>query len=351
MTDKKDNPSRGNERSHSANGNSHDKSVFLDHVSWSDPNEWMQDFPSDDAILNHLNEPSYSPYQQSSPIPSLQQQMAYSLPTDTGKLNRFNAVPSAQKSLKYEKKKISDAITYGPRFVAIFSTYCRHYNLTIDLQKHLFVLCLENLINFIRWARETNQVPWINEMLYQNDYLRPETRNGIVMVLIYTFAATKATVPQVKIPGKLDMFVTLKDDDHGLGIGNRFSLKIYNDPFYFLSFLKFSISSLIDAGVIPDNEKQIPSSSTLSSKSTANNVTASTLKTAKNTAVFNEEEMKAFQQLHDKLISLIETNQLPEAKNLVQIISTHWDLKGKVNAVLSFCFGYSFCLLTNYSFT
>ena len=70
------------------------------------------------------------------------------------------------------------------------------------------------------------------------------------MVLIYTFASIKA---QEGIEG-LDMFATFQDSETGLGIANKFSLKIYNDPYSYLSFLKSSVSGLIDAGSIPDNE-------------------------------------------------------------------------------------------------
>ncbi|RYG97310.1 hypothetical protein EON65_53080, partial [archaeon] len=158
--------------------------------------------------------------------------------------------PILQTSTSFEttgpdgRKKISDAITYGPRFCNLFEAYRLHLGTEIDKTKHLMALCTENLVDFIKWARESDrQVEWISETLFQNDYLRPEVRNGIVMVLIYTFASIKATVPP-----ESDMFLTLQDNETGLGIANRFSLKIYNDPFYYLTFLKIAISSLIDAG-------------------------------------------------------------------------------------------------------
>eukprot|EP01031_Cornospumella_fuschlensis_P053250 gene53250-65043_t len=141
------------------------------------------------------------------------------------------------------RKKISDAVTYGPCFCKLFEAYRAHLGSDIDKTKHLMALCTEHLIDFIKWARASDkQSDWISDTLLQNDYLRPEVRNGIVMVLIYTFASIKATV----IPDS-NMFLTLQDNDTGLGISNRFSLKIYNDPFYYLTFLKISISSLIDA--------------------------------------------------------------------------------------------------------
>jgi hypothetical protein len=59
-------------------------------------------------------------------------------------------------------KRLSDASKYGHRFVDIYNTYRSRNRLDIDLTKHLIVLCLENLIKFISWARETAQVEWIN---------------------------------------------------------------------------------------------------------------------------------------------------------------------------------------------
>jgi hypothetical protein len=246
-----------------------------------------------------------------------------------------NSLPSSSAGVKqrlsssstYEKKKISDAITYGPRFVTIFQSFCKHYGLNIDLKKHLLVLCLENLIEFIKWARENDsQIKWINEMLYENDYLRPEVRNGIVMVLIYTFAATKATIPPSSSSGgsssdnASDMFTALQDNETGLGIANKFSLKIYNDPFNYLTFLKISISALIDAGVIPDNERQ-----------NQPGMTTTTTNRRSKSLVYNAEEVNAFYSIQKQIISLIEVNNQTQARHLVQVMTTHWQLRGKVS--------------------
>jgi hypothetical protein len=242
-----------------------------------------------------------------------------------------NHLPGAKQRLSssstYEKKKISDAITYGPRFVTIFQSFCKHYGLNIDLKKHLLVLCLENLIEFIKWARENdNQIKWINEMLYENDYLRPEVRNGIVMVLIYTFAATKATIPPSSSSDNAsDMFTTLQDNETGLGIANKFSLKIYNDPFNYLTLLKISISALIDAGVIPDNERQNQPGTT----------TTTTNRRSKS-MVYNAEEVNAFYCIQKQIISLLEANNQTEARHLVQVMTTHWQLRGKVSDLMFF---------------
>ena len=51
------------------------------------------------------------------------------------------------------------------------------------------------------------------------------------------------------------MFLVLQEPDTGLGIVNKTSLKIYNDPFCFFSFLKACMSGLIDAGKLPENER------------------------------------------------------------------------------------------------
>ena len=55
---------------------------------------------------------------------------------------------------------------------------------------------------------------------------------------------------------QLSMFGTLQSNETGLGIVNKTSLKIYNDPFYYFAFIKACISGLIDAGVIVENERQ-----------------------------------------------------------------------------------------------
>jgi hypothetical protein len=207
-------------------------------------------------------------------------------------------------------KKVSDALTYGPRFCEIFNCYCRDLKLHINTQKHLMTLCSENLVSFICWARETeDRVKWMWKLLYENDYLRPEVRNGIVIVIIYTFAAIKASHHGG------DMFITLQDTEDGLGIANRFSLKIYNDPYGYLSFLKFSISSLIDAGAIPENERLNKPGKKGTSKPLPKNY----------------EEVEAYNRLVRKLSEYLEHNNHTEARALVQVVTTHWQFRGNVS--------------------
>jgi hypothetical protein len=122
----------------------------------------------------------------------------------------------------------------------------------VDISKHLMAVCLENLISFSCWARENNnRSQWIKNTLDDNVDLRPEVRNGLSMILIYAMSTAQAR--QTK---DADMFSILQEADTGLGIVNKTSLKIYNDPFNYFNFLKSCMSGLIDAGKIPENERQ-----------------------------------------------------------------------------------------------
>jgi hypothetical protein len=211
-----------------------------------------------------------------------------------------------------DKKKISDTVIYGPRFCLLFDSYCAKYSLKIDTSKHLMSLCSENLVQFVNWVRESDQqMTWVSNTLYDYDYLRPEVRNGIVMIVIYTFAAIKAT----RDPSNMDMFTTLQDVNEGLAIANKFSLKIYNDPLLFLTFLKTSISALIDAGVIPDNERQNQPKRT-------------------RVTVENKEEHAAYLEIVRRITALLDTGDLAGAKNIVQHVTSYWQVRGKVRMSL-----------------
>jgi len=88
--------------------------------------------------------------------------------------------------------KVSDAITYGPRFCQLFQEFSSTLSVPINTDRHLMALCAEYLVAFCKWARESEaQIASIRATLLDNDYLRPEVRNGIVVVLIYTFSAMK----------------------------------------------------------------------------------------------------------------------------------------------------------------
>lgn len=211
-------------------------------------------------------------------------------------------------SYEQSRKKISDAHTYGPRFCTLYEAYRQKFNLQIDIKRHLMSLCTEHVVNFVKWARESDgQISWISSILLENDYLRPEVRNGVVMILIYTFASIKATVVD-----NMDMFCTLQDHEQGLGIANKFSLKIYNDPYNFLYFLKTSISALIDAGAIPDNERQN--------------------QPKRNKVQFqNREELQAFSTIQQMLIDHLDSGNNTAARAFVSHITSYWQLRGKVS--------------------
>jgi hypothetical protein len=141
---------------------------------------------------------------------------------------------------------------FEPKFYQVFVKYCESVKQTVHTSSHLMSVCLENLIPFCCWARENNsRISWIKNTLDDNIDLRPEVRNGLSMILIYALATAKAAASK-----DLDMFSALQDGDYGLGIVNKTSLKIYNDPFFFYSFLKSCMSGLIDAGKVPENERQ-----------------------------------------------------------------------------------------------
>jgi hypothetical protein len=225
-----------------------------------------------------------------------------------------------------DKKKISDAQIYGPRFCAIYEQYRQRQATPIDIRRHLMSLCVDHMISFINWARESDQqVSMISSILLENDYLRPEVRNGVVMVLIYTFASMKATTIE-----NMDMFTTLQDPETGLGIANKFSLKIYNDPFNYLIFLKLTISALIDAGVIPDNERlsQQPKKGTAGPSMMSSN-TSVTTNAAGKVNYTNHEEYESFQAIATRLVTMLDAGKNTEARNFVSQITNFWQMRGK----------------------
>ena len=213
-------------------------------------------------------------------------------------------VPPSEDS---DETKVSDALTYGPRFCQLFREYTLTLGKPVNVDRHFMSLCTEHLVPFCKWARDNEaKTTAIRATLLEYDYLRPEVRNGIVMVIIYTFASIKATRES-----GIDMFITLQDTERGLGIANKFSLKIYNDPFMYLSFLKISISALIDAGAIPDNERV--------NQPKRNKV-----------MVENKEELDAYYQIQRRLVSLLDSGDNAGAKHIVLLITNYWQQRAKV---------------------
>ncbi len=159
-----------------------------------------------------------------------------------------------------KKEEINILQFYEPRFFTVYEQYQQYladnslaatYSITTNIRDHLLSLCLDHMIAFCCWARENpTTTTWIKTTLDDNNDLRPEVRNGLSMILMYCFAAAQA-----KTRKDSDMFITLQDTETGLGIVNKTSLKIYNDPYQYFNFIKSCITGLIDAGKIPENER------------------------------------------------------------------------------------------------
>jgi hypothetical protein len=154
---------------------------------------------------------------------------------------------------------------YEPKFYSIYLKYLDHLTATttsstnstssnstlVDLTQHLFMICLEHLIPFSCWLRKSEEVSsWIKSILNDHEDFRPEVRNGVSMLIIYCFSTAKS-----KLYPKSNSFMILENEDIGLGIVNKTSLRIYNDPYNYLQFIKQCITGLIKAGIVPENEK------------------------------------------------------------------------------------------------
>jgi hypothetical protein len=160
--------------------------------------------------------------------------------------------PNATTAQDTRSNDLSITKIYQPKFLTVFEQYVDAMNQPVDVSKHLMSVCLENLIPFCCWARETSaRGNLIRTTLDDNADLRPEVRNGLAMILIYALSSAQA---RSIVDG--DMFSVLQETDSGLGIVNKTSLKIYNDPFNYFAFIKSCLSGLIDAGKIPENERQ-----------------------------------------------------------------------------------------------
>lgn len=196
------------------------------------------------------------------------------------------------------------AKVFQPKFLAVFQKYSEQLKTPVDLSKHLMTTCLEQLIGFSSWARESAQrTQWIKTTLEDNADLRPEVRNGLSMILIYCLSAAKASAAE-------DMFSILQDAESGLGIVNKTSLKIYNDPFTYFNFLKSCISGLIDAGRIPENERQ------------------NQPKKAKRSAE-NKDEVIAFLQLKALLVGALNKGDNVLARARVAQVAQVWHQRAK----------------------
>lgn len=157
----------------------------------------------------------------------------------------------------------STAKHFEPKFYKIYEAYIEarklcpagsaelRGSLKIDLSFPLMSLCIDHLVEFCCWARSSDEiVTWMKDVVDNCPDLRPEVRNGLVMIMMYVFASAKAKFGRFS-----DMFGVLQHPEDGMGIISKTSLKVYNDPFHYFNFLKYTCTGLIDVGQIPENER------------------------------------------------------------------------------------------------
>jgi hypothetical protein len=132
-----------------------------------------------------------------------------------------------------------DISNFEKKFFEIYQQYISELQLTIDLSQNMLTLCLDHLISFSCWARSDSQhLDWLHKLLSENADLRPEVRNGLSLIIIYIFASAKEYLESENI----DMFGVLQDQQRGLGIVHKTSLRIYNDPLNYFGFIKVTSS-------------------------------------------------------------------------------------------------------------
>lgn len=197
---------------------------------------------------------------------------------------------------------------YEPKFLDIFDRYKAHQlasGAPCELSGCLLANCIEHMIPFCKWVRqgEGNVTEWIHGVLLNSLDLRPELRNGLSMILMYTFSAAQARAS----PLKRDMFSVLQDQIAGLGIVHKTALRVYNDPFFYYAFLKASMTALIDNGFIPENERQNREKPKKPKKQTG-----------------AADELNYFLQLSQHLLGLMETNNHAQLRTNISHIVSYW---------------------------
>lgn len=200
-----------------------------------------------------------------------------------------------------------DDQTFKTRFLHIYNAYVEQACPEgVGSGSHLLVTCLEQMICFCTWARSTNQTQtWIFSTLLHSADLRPELRNGLAMILMYTFAAAKADA----LKNGSDMFTVVMDADYGLGIIHKTSLRVYNDPYFFFNFLKMTMTGLIECGALKENER----------------ISQSNPKTRRKHYEV-ESECLAFEEMKQMVAQLAKEN-LTSLKSKVEDIVTAWQQK------------------------
>eukprot|EP01031_Cornospumella_fuschlensis_P024478 gene24478-29584_t len=245
--------------------------------------------------------------------------------TETSDATLPRSAQNSQNSIQMRKNVIPTIATiYEPKFFEIFQAYQSfvsiHHsaiNNAMASQQHLMTLCLNNLLVFSQWARESDNAQYVRGTLFDNPDMRPEVRNGLALILVYTFSAARAAdlrhILGDNPTSNIDMFSVLMKAESGLGIVNKTSLKIYSDPYGYFNFLKACITGLIDALAIPENERIN---------------TQSNKKTRRGSR--NRDEVEAFDYLRSSLTSMFQSSDnLSLARERIAQIMAFWTTRGK----------------------
>jgi hypothetical protein len=241
------------------NNTNHDSSnqhyMETDHdIDLFDISDWNQQHSSSQQQQQQSLSPSSPRSRNSQSNSPLQQRLSQT--SQSSEVDNSNTNSNMMNNSSFNiKKPIVPSITtiYEPKFFEIFQayqSYCYSYEPSIKFSnlanQHLMTLCLNNLLSFSNWARETNNALFIRLALFENPDMRPEVRNGLAMIQVYVFAAAKANEMRIlnTSSSNVDMFTVLMKTDTGLGIANKTSLKIYSDPYEFFHFLKVCFLSL-----------------------------------------------------------------------------------------------------------
>lgn len=246
---------------------------------------------------------------------------------------------------------------YEEKFFQLFTEYAQDNNVQIEeirwKEEMLLVLCLKHIIPFLTWIRRsTSQIQHVKSLFLNHTDLRPEVRNGLLVILIHTFAAVKAkyfnednalkkstegtSSSQYLVTEELheeNMVSILQHPTKGLNISFQSIFKIIHDRHQFIAFLKNIILGLIELNLIPKNTRQkliLPTSS-------EGNIAISS-RTAKDPSdenlVTNQEEYLAYLSLNSWLMTEL-ADERNEAKihvvrKIIQRFCGYWAMHSKV---------------------
>ena len=225
---------------------------------------------------------------------------------------------------------------FEQKFSQLYSAYI-HENpsLFIDpeawLTRHFFCLCLDHVVPFSKWLRQSvAHLLWVQTTLQHHFELRPEFRNGLIMIFIHTFATMKAihvnrsNGKQLKNPSLNENMVTiLQSATKGLNISFQTIFKVAYDRSSQLTILKNVVLELIELNVIPKYVQRREKEG------------------KKNNAEFKKKvelELLAFKHL--QIIMKENLEEKEESKNFLQTIQNvcnYWAMHSKVSTNTYIC--------------